>query len=293
MSNPRNIKQLLAEKKLAPHKKLGQNFLIHRATAEKIARMAGITEEDTVVELGVGFGALTQPMAETAAKVIGLEIDAGIVAWHEEQQDLPENVQLIHQDILQADFRKLAEQTGARVKIVANLPYSVSTPLLFKLIDHQDDIAWAVLMLQKEVSQRLTATINTKNYGILSVIFNSCAAIQTLMEVGPGQFHPRPKVDSQVVRIVFHPKPEKIAKLPDFNGDLLRKIVRSAFQQRRKTLVNALSAGLQQVNKDNILQALEKTAIPPKVRAENVSVEKYIALANALSKPLHSHYPLP
>lgn len=286
MANPTDTRKLLRDLKLAPHKKLGQNFLVNKKTAEKIVRLAGVKENDTIIELGVGLGALTNPIAEKAREVIGFEIDSGIVALHREHQDLAPNVRLIHQDILQADFKALAEENGSRLKILANLPYSVSSPLLFRLIDFQDHIKWAVLMLQKEVAQRLTAATGSKDYGILSVVFNSCASVESLMDVGPGQFHPRPKVDSRVVRIVFDPRPERLASLPDFDRALLRRIVRAAFQQRRKTLINALSAGVKDLDKTAILETLARAAIPPNCRAENVTVEHYISLTRAFSEAL-------
>ena len=201
-----NSKAVLKQQGLAASKKLGQNFLTHRHTAKRIVDLADIGKQDVVVEVGVGLGALTVPLAEAAAQVIGLEADSGIIRLHEEQRDLPDNVRLLHRDVLEADFEELAELCGGRLKIVANLPYSISSPFLFKLIEQQGLIDYAVVMLQKEVAQRLTATPGTKAYGVPTVLLATCAVVKTLMRVAPEEFHPRPKVDSVVVRISFLPE---------------------------------------------------------------------------------------
>lgn len=284
--SPRNtVKDILSSQKLAPHKKLGQNFLVHRQTAEKIVHLANITPSDTIIELGVGFGALTSPIAGQAHKVIGIEIDSGIVRWHQEKKELPDNVTLIHQDLLKTDFKKLAEQDGELLKIMANLPYSISNPLLFKLIENRESVEWAVLMLQKEVGQRLTASVGTKEYGVLTVLLNSCASVKMLMELGPGQFHPKPKVDSVVVRITFNPPPVEAKQLPPFDQKLLKKIVKSAFQQRRKTLLNALSSNpLLPYDKVTVKAALAKAEIDSKIRAEKLTTADYVKLTNTFSE---------
>ena len=279
----KKVKDILRQRKLAPKKRYGQNFLINKNISADIVSLAGIRPQDTVIEVGVGLGALTFPLAEQCKQVIGLEIDAGIIRFHREEGNLPDNVTLKHLDILKADFRELSEQTGERIKIIANLPYSISNPLLFKLIDHQDVMEWAVLMLQKEVAQRLTADIGTKNYGILTVRMAACAAVKKLMELGPQHFHPRPKVDSQVVRITFQPQPQRVRALPEYDPQLLEKIVRAGFQQRRKILINALAAAdITGMDKKTIGEALEKAGLPGQIRGERLSVEEFIELANNL-----------
>jgi len=284
MTSDLPIKKILAERNLAPSKKLGQNFLIHRQTAERIVSLSGITGADTAIELGVGLGSLTLPLAEQVRQVIGIELDAGIIAYHQEQKDLPANVTLVHQDLLKADFAALAKETGGPLKILANLPYSISNPLLFKLVENREHLAWAVLMLQKEVGQRLTAKVGTKEYGVLSVLLAGCASVKTIMHVGPGQFHPRPKVDSVVVRICFQPVPEHAAKLPPHDATLLRRIVNAAFQQRRKTLRNALSAGtLLGISKEDISSLLSGAGINPETRAERLSIDDFVRLTCAVS----------
>ncbi len=279
MSPALPIKKILADHRLAPSKKLGQNFLVHGQTAERIVDLSGISAEDTAIELGVGLGSLTLPLARRVRRLIGIELDAGIIAYHEEQRDLPGNVTLLHQDLLKTDFAALARETGGPLKILANLPYSISNPLLFKLVENHAHLAWAVLMLQKEVGQRLTAAVGSKEYGVLSVLLAGCATVRTLMQVGPAQFHPRPKVDSVVVKISFLPVPERVTALPPHDRQLLRRLVNAAFQQRRKTLRNALSAGLfPDVAKEKVGDLLRAAGINPETRAERLTIEDFVRL---------------
>ncbi len=281
----KKIKEILKQQKLAPKKRFGQNFLVNRNISKKIVRLAGISPEDTIIELGVGFGALTSILAQNCKKVIGLEIDSGIIRYHREEDSLPDNVTLVHQDILKADFSKLAREAGGRIKLIANLPYSISNPLLFKLTLHTDEMEWAVLMLQKEVARRLTADMSTKDYGILTIRMAACAAVQKLLDLGPQHFHPRPKVDSQVVRITFHPRPERAAALPGHDRALFNRIVDAAFQQRRKTLINALSSSsILGIDKKYIETALAKLNLDSRIRGERLQVEDYVALTNILQQ---------
>ena len=279
----KKIKEILRQQRLAPKKRFGQNFLVNKNISKKIVRLAEIGPDDTILELGVGFGALTSYLAKSCKKVIGLEIDSGIVRYHKEEGSLPDNVALVHQDILQADFSKLAKEAGGRIKIIANLPYSISNPLLFKLTEHKDEMEWAVLMLQKEVAQRLSANIGTKDYGILTVRMAACASVRKLLDLGPQHFHPRPKVDSQVVRITFHPKPERARTLPSYDPAFFKIVVDAAFQQRRKTLVNALSSSsLVNTDKKNIEAALAQMKLDSRIRGETLQVEYFVTLTNIL-----------
>lgn len=283
MLSDKKIKVILQEQNLAPKKRFGQNFLINQNISAKIVRLADIQPEDTIVELGVGFGALTSHLAMVCRKVIGLEIDSGIIHFHEEENSLPENVILMHQDILAADFAELAEKSEGRLKIMANLPYAISNPLLFKLTDYSDKLAWAVLMLQKEVAQRLTAKTGTKDYGILTVRMAACATAEKLLDLGPQHFHPRPKVDSQVVKISFFPKPDRAAALPDYDRALFKRIVDAAFQQRRKTLINTLYASkLFKADKKELANILQQMGLDSKIRGERLSVENFVTLTNML-----------
>ncbi|MFP3983357.1 MAG: 16S rRNA (adenine(1518)-N(6)/adenine(1519)-N(6))-dimethyltransferase RsmA [Desulfurivibrionaceae bacterium] len=281
--NIKEIKSILNQKDLVPLKQLGQNFLINAGKIDRIVDLAGISEEDNIVELGVGLGSLTQALARKAGHITGLEIDRGIISWHREKKTLPDNVSLLNQDMLKADFRDLAERSGAPLKIIANLPYSIAGPLVFKLIRERPYIEWAVLMFQKEVARRLTASPGSRDYGILSVLLAGCAEIEKLLDLGPAEFYPRPKVDSRVLKIRFQPTPARVKALPDHDEELLIRIVKSAFQQRRKTIAAALAnSQLLSLPKSDIVSALNRAGISPRSRAEEVNVEEYAALTGQL-----------
>lgn len=279
-----HTKSTLKQHRLAPHKKLGQNFLVQQRIADNIIGLADINSDDTVIEIGVGLGALTRPLSRKAGQIIGIEIDAGIIRMHEEKNELPDNVTLIHQDVLKTDFSVLAEDTGKPVKIVANLPYSISNPFIFKMLENPGAVEWAILMLQKEVAQRLVAQPGTKAYGILSVLLACRASVETLMNVGPGNFHPQPKVDSQVVRIRFLPVPERAVSLPDFDYKLLERVVKAGFQQRRKTLLNSLAAAaIIDVEKEILAGLIEQAGISTRRRCETLSLDDFVLLTNILA----------
>jgi 16S rRNA (adenine1518-N6/adenine1519-N6)-dimethyltransferase len=288
-----DTRKSLREESLAPKKRLGQNFLVHKATADAVANCGRITKDDIIIEVGVGLGALTQPIAERAKQVIGLEIDRGLVRFHTEKQDLPENVILLHQDILKTDFDDLYQKSQAKLKIMANLPYSISNPFLFTLIENREKMDWATIMLQKEVADRLTAPPNTKQYGIPTVLLKSCATVQSLLTLKPAEFHPRPKIDSVVVRIEF--KDEMQATGEEYNWSLFQKIVRTAFSQRRKTLLNTLSGGnffTEQFDGDKkkgkqlTKEAIQQAGIKESVRAEVLDLEQFIDLTRTFSAKL-------
>jgi len=280
-------RKILKRKGLAPNKKLGQNFLVHEHTPRRIVQLAGLGPEDQVVEVGVGLGALTRPLAAAVSKVIGLEMDSGIIRLHQEQQNLPANVQLVHADVLKVDFAELVEP-GQRLKIVANLPYSISTPFLFRLIDHAPLMDFAVVMLQKEVALRLMAQPNTKDYGAPTVLLASCADVRLLLKVTPADFPPRPKVDSVVVRIGFHPQPERVRALGPFDCKFFSRVVHAAFGQRRKTLLNALDSGALVADKKELARRIESAGIAPSTRAETLTLENFVQLSRAIMSELHS-----
>lgn len=283
MSTLQNIKAILKDRQLAPSKRFGQNFLVNEQVVETILDRAAPQPDDTIIEFGVGLGSLTIPLARRVRRVIGIEIDSGIVRWHEEKNTLPSHVTLLHEDLLKSDFAELATESGGALKIIANLPYSISNPLIFKLIEQKEYIESAVLMLQKEVAERLVAKPGTKDYGVLSVLLGACASVEALLKVGPDQFHPRPKVDSLVVRICFRPVPEAVRDVQGFSAPLLKALVKGAFQQRRKTIVNALASAAVggMVDKDVIGGYLGVAGIGVTRRADQIGVREYIALSRA------------
>ncbi|MFW8601430.1 16S rRNA (adenine(1518)-N(6)/adenine(1519)-N(6))-dimethyltransferase RsmA [Desulfobacterota bacterium M19] len=273
-----NIKDTLQDNNLAPKKRFGQNFLVQRQMVEAILNRAAPEISDTILELGVGLGAMTIPLAARVKGVIGLEIDSGLVRWHEEEGDLPANVSLRHEDLLESDFRQLAAECGGQLRIIANLPYSISNPLLFKLLDCHEVVDYAVLMLQKEVAERISAQPATREYGVLSVLLGSCAVVEPLLKIGPENFHPRPKVDSMVVRIRFNPLPPEIKALPAHNLKILKMLVKAAFGKRRKTLLNALT-GAGGRDKSAVRLILHKAEISGQRRPDQLTVREYIELA--------------
>ncbi|MGB3211939.1 MAG: 16S rRNA (adenine(1518)-N(6)/adenine(1519)-N(6))-dimethyltransferase RsmA [Desulforhopalus sp.] len=292
----------LKNNQLAPKKRFGQNFLVHKSTAEAIVRAGQVSNTDIILEVGVGLGALTVPLAATAKHVFGYEIDSGIIRLHKEEGDLPDNVTLVHQDILDADFQEIANKCGGRLKILANLPYSISNPFIFKLIENASLIDSATIMLQKEVADRLMATPCTKDYGVPTVLLASCATVQKLMTLKPGEFHPRPKIDSVVVRISFKYATSGETELPRYDYALFRQIVRTTFNQRRKTILNTLSGAAffadsmkndKAINKKITLQSIEQANLKPNARPETLTVTDFINLSIQVScnkaKALHSN----
>ena len=283
----------LAKHSLAPKKRFGQNFLVNQKTAERIARAAGVTDQDTIVEVGVGLGALTQPLAEKAARVIGLEIDSGLIRFHEEEGDLPANVELRHLDVLKADFGELVESCGGPLKIVANLPYSISNPFIFTLIENRRRVESAVIMVQKEVADRLMAEADTKDYGIPSVMLQSCADISRLLTLKPAEFHPRPKIDSTVVRIHFNHDTLVSLQGQPYQFRLCQKIVRTTFNQRRKTIANTLTSASffegapsvdKSTNRELTLEAISVSGLAPTCRPEVLQVNDFIVLTLAFER---------
>jgi 16S rRNA (adenine1518-N6/adenine1519-N6)-dimethyltransferase len=284
----RQPRETLKNNRLAPKKRFGQNFLVHKATAEAIVRAGKVCKTDIILEVGVGLGALTIPLAAMARHVFGYEIDSGIIRYHEEENDLPDNVTLVHQDILAADFQDIAKQCGGKLKILANLPYSISNPFIFKLIDNAPLISTATIMLQKEVADRLMAAPNTKDYGVPTVLLASCASVHKLMMLRPEEFHPRPKIDSVVVRVDFAEVPKDTPRERGYDFGLFRQLVRTTFNQRRKTILNTLSgAGLfnvaakqdKEVNKKLTLLAIEQANLQPNARPETLTFHDFIDLA--------------
>ncbi len=294
MSSFSKIYESLKAHNLAPSKKFGQNFLVNKNTPQKIIQSGQIQQSDTIIEVGVGLGALTIPLAKSAHHVIGIEVDSGMIRFHENEQDLPENVTLIHDDILKIDFNSLSKKIGSRLKIMANLPYSISSPFLFKLIENRDVIEWATIMLQKEVADRLLAEPGVKQYGIPTILLRSCSTVKKIMTLKPAEFHPRPKVESTVIRIDLFPTPKHVQELPGYNKEILQTIVNAAFGKRRKTLTNTLSSCriFSQFLKDKAdirsatREAIIDCSIQPETRGETLTLDQFVALTISFEKML-------
>jgi 16S rRNA (adenine1518-N6/adenine1519-N6)-dimethyltransferase len=266
----------LKESNLKPRKRLGQNFLVHESVIDSIVRLLNVVPQDEIVEIGPGLGFLTRRLVEAAKRVWAVEIDSGLVN-RLQRSSLSSHpaFQLIHNDILKIvpeDFLP-----SHKVKLVGNLPYSISTPVLFRLFDWRAHFSSLVLMVQKEVADRMTSAPGTKAYGTLSVWCQVHGRIVEKLTVSPEAFFPKPKVRSTILKIDLHPEPLMAVKeLP-----LLRGLIRSAFGQRRKTLGNALVNWLQR-DRHQIENFLRSQGVDPVRRGETLSVEEFLALSRAL-----------
>jgi 16S rRNA (adenine1518-N6/adenine1519-N6)-dimethyltransferase len=278
MISPKQALKMLGRK---PVKGLGQHFLIHQATAEKIADAIHPGPGDVVVEIGAGLGALTLPLSRSGALVIAVEIDAELAIFlgKEFEKKDGKGVKIECMDILELDLIGLHEQFQRKMKIIGNLPYNITSPVLFKLMEAADCLKEAVLMLQDEVAERVLAGPGNKDYGILSVMVSYHSECRRLMRVKPSQFHPPPKVDSQVITMSFRDCP----LTPKVERSWLVQTVKAAFSHRRKTLRNSLLASkLGNLSPNLVGNALEGASIEPRRRPETLTLEEFLRLAEAL-----------
>lgn len=262
---------------LIPKKRFGQHFLKDRNIIRKVIDGAGVSKEDVVLEIGPGLGDMTALLAQRAKRVIAVELDRELYSLLAEKFEGDKKVELISADILKFDIRGLFEKIGEKFKVVANLPYNISTPVLFRLFEGKDYISSMTLMFQKEVADRLVARPCTKDYGILSVHAQLYTAPSLLFKVPPHAFTPPPTVDSAVVRLEVLAEPSVKAD----NEKLMLKMVKAAFGQRRKTLLNALSSGLK-MPKEDVEAALEKAEIDSSRRGETLNLSEFCAISNEL-----------
>jgi 16S rRNA (adenine1518-N6/adenine1519-N6)-dimethyltransferase len=281
LPSPPHPRDILRERGLAASKERGQSFLTQPATARAIVESAGVRPGELVVEIGPGLGALTLPLAERAGRVRAVELDRGVCRALEEIVAAAgaDNVELVHGDALGLDWPALAARAGGPVLVVGNLPYSVSSPLLFRLL--AAPAAWrrATLMLQEEVAVRLAAGPGSRDYGRLSVLVQAWCSLAVGLAVGPGQFFPRPKVASRVVHLepLARPLAPEAAEDPAW----FARVVKAAFSQRRKTLANSLAAGLGR-ERAGVAAALEAAGVDPRARAESLAIPELGRAAGAL-----------
>lgn len=273
-------KVLCRRHNLAPKKSLGQNFLLHPDQARRLVSALDLDSSDTVVEIGPGLGALTVFLAENARRVVALELDERLFPIL--RQDVlveMSNVEVIPQDALHFDFQALSRDAGHPLPVIGNLPYQITSPLLFKLLENKPAVRVLVLMIQQEVGERLLAHPGGKDYGILSVLLGYHFHLERLFTLSPGNFYPAPKINSIVLRL----RP-KIPELPAADENLLRQVVKAAFATRRKTLKNALSAhaSLFQRFPADLEAILHHLDIDPTRRPETLSVTDFVRLSNAL-----------
>ncbi len=276
--SPNKIKETLDRHGFKFSKSLGQNFLIDGNVVRKIVREAGITKEDYVLEIGPGMGTLTEELALNAKKVVAVELDRKLLPILDETLGTYDNVEIIYGDILEIDIKKLIDEKlgGGPVKLVANLPYYVTTPIIGKLLEEDLNLESINVMVQKEVADRMAAGPGSKTYGSLSVFVNFYTNPKVVVKVPKTVFMPQPKIDSAVIQL------ELKKNLPDIDRDQFFKVVKAAFSKRRKTIINSLSTFGFDLEKDQIRQALEKVGIKPEERAENISVEDFIKLSTEL-----------
>ncbi len=279
MISPKQALRILGRR---PTKGLGQHFLIHQATAEKIAAAIRPGPGDVVVEIGAGLGALTLPLSRSGALLIAVEIDAELAKFLRnefEEKSNGKGVKIECKDILELDLIGLHEQFQRTMKIIGNLPYNISSSVLFKLMEAADSLKEAVLMQQDEVAERVLAGPANKTYGIHSVMAAYHSDPRRVMRVKPSQFYPPPKVDSQVISLWFRDCP----LAPQVETFWLVQTVKAAFSHRRKTLRNSLLASkFGNLTPDFVSTALEEASIEPRRRPESLTLEEFLRLAEAL-----------
>jgi 16S rRNA (adenine1518-N6/adenine1519-N6)-dimethyltransferase len=269
----------MAQPYFPPLKSLSQNFLRDESIAKNLVDKLPLTLEDRVVELGAGRGAITFLLAEKAAKVMAVEIDAGHSAELQKKaaESGRKNIEVVHADILKADWQEWARQMAEPFYVVGNLPYHISTPILFKIIETRSFLKGAYVMLQKEVADRLLGHPGEKNYGVLTVLIGYYAQVRSLMQLRPGSFFPKPKVSSTFVELLFRSE-----LTPDIKDEgLFRWTVRAAFGQRRKQIRNALTAD-SRFSVSLIEKALEINQLDPQRRGETLTISQFVTLSNTL-----------
>ncbi len=281
LGNPKNTIEVLNKYKFVFQKKFGQNFLIDTHVLDKIVQAAEITKDDFVLEIGPGIGTLTQYLCENAREVVAVEIDRMLIPILEDTLSEYDNVSIINNDILKLDINALVQERnqGRPIKVVANLPYYITTPIIMDLFERQLPLINITVMVQREVADRMQASPGTKDYGALSLAVQYYAKPYIAANVPPNCFMPRPNVGSAVIKLTTHEKP--IIDVKDER--LMFRLIRASFNQRRKTLVNGLNNSPElSFSKEEILQALERIGMIENIRGEALSLEEFAKLTNSL-----------
>ncbi len=284
LGNPTNTIAVLNRYGFSFQKKFGQNFLIDENVVEKIVRDAGVTKDDFVLEIGPGIGTMTQILCENAREVVAVEIDDKLIPiLMEDTLSWYDNVTVIHEDILKLDIVKLANERngGKPIKVVANLPYYITTPIIMGLFESHVPLDSITIMVQKEVADRMQVGPGTKDYGALSLAVQYYAKPQILLNVPASCFMPRPNVDSAVIQLTRYEKPP--VEVADEH--LMFRLIRASFNQRRKTMTNSVGNSPElSVSKEQMAAALEKCGLSATVRGEALTLEQFAELANVLSE---------
>lgn len=265
---------------LSIQKKFGQNFLIDDSALSKTVEAAGVTKEDTVLEIGPGIGTMTQYIAESAGKVIAVEIDRMLISILADTLSDYDNVKVINQDILKVDIESIVQEEngGKPIKVVANLPYYITTPILMRLLESELPIDSITVMVQKEVADRMAEKPGSKDYGALSLAVQYYTEPSLVQVVPPSSFIPQPGVDSAVIHLKCHKEPP--VEVAD--SKFMFSVIRSAFAQRRKTLSNGVANGNIGINREQVTDALSKMGLNPSVRGEKLSLAEFAELSNLL-----------
>ncbi len=284
ISNISTTQQLLRSSNLKPRKSLGQNFLVDSNILDKIVRVADLDRETGVIEIGAGLGALTEKLVEHAGRVVAIEIDRELVNILEARFAEEERVVIVNQDILQIALERIIEQELSqfkKIKVVANLPYYITSPIIIKLLSEESKFDSITIMVQKEVGERLTAKPGCKEYGSLTAYVNYYATAEIAFSVSRHVFLPKPQVDSAVVQLV--PSTKRIVE--PVSEELFFLVLRASFKHRRKTLQNNLRMELgSKITRDEIQQALDAAGIEGIRRAETLDVTEFIVLSNEIKK---------
>lgn len=278
---PKNTIEIIQKYNFAFQKKFGQNFLIDTHVLEKIISAAGVTKDDMVLEIGPGIGTMTQYLAEHAKRVVAVEIDSNLIPILQETLADYDNITVINDDILKVDINALAQEYngGRPIKVVANLPYYITTPIIMGLFESNVPIDNITVMVQKEVADRMQVSPGSKDYGALSLAVQYYAEPYIVANVPPNCFIPRPGVGSAVIRLTRHQEPPVDVK----DAKLMFRLIRASFNQRRKTLLNGLANSPElSFSKEQITSAIEKMGLPASVRGETLTLEQFAHLSNLL-----------
>lgn len=283
LGNPTGTIEILKKYNFNFQKRFGQNFLIDSHILEKIVESAEIMKEDCVLEIGPGIGTMTQYLAESAGQVIAVEIDKSLIPILEDTLSPYDNVTVINEDILKVDIQKLVEErnAGKPIKVVTNLPYYITTPIIMGLFESHVPLDSITIMVQKEVADRMQVGPGTKDYGALSLAVQYYAKPQILLNVPASCFMPRPNVDSAVIQLTRYEKPP--VEVADEH--LMFRLIRASFNQRRKTMTNSVGNSPElSVSKEQMAAALEKCGLSATVRGEALTLAQFAELANVLSE---------
>ncbi|MGN0428296.1 MAG: 16S rRNA (adenine(1518)-N(6)/adenine(1519)-N(6))-dimethyltransferase RsmA [Agathobacter sp.] len=281
LGNPKNTIEVLQKYNFNFQKKFGQNFLIDTRILEGIIQAACVTKEDFVLEIGPGIGTMTQYLCEHAREVVAVEIDQNLIPILKDTLSEYDNVEVINDDILKVDINQLARERngGKPIKVVANLPYYITTPIIMGLFESHVPIDSITIMVQKEVADRMQVGPGTKDYGALSLAVQYYAKPEIVLNVPPSCFMPQPKVGSAVIRLTRHEVPPVDVK----NEKLMFALIRASFNQRRKTLANGLNNFPQiSLSKEQIQECIVELGVPVTVRGEALSLEQFAALSNII-----------